>query len=660
MGQTNTRGRSRRLSLSVRLTLLVLFAALLPLAAVVGVNDYLARKTLVDQGRTALSTDAKAKVTLIDTYMRERLLDGQALATLPTAIAYLTCVTAPPGAAPAQLACDTLGTTYKDSSARALAVGIVRDSNYSLWNIYDVKGKLLLTSSPDGARAKPAVPAEDLEPVAQGKQRVSGVYYDPSSKRAFVRLYTPITPKPGQAQPVLGFLQATLNLDYIWNIVNGEQGANGKGSSAFITDENGIRVADANADNLFTAVEPLDAATQQQIASEQRFGGTSITQVRLPQVQASLATDDEEQRFEGIATPGSDTLYQFVRIRMSTVPWTYFVLSPDSTVTQVADAQVRISLLSAGVIAVLAVLIGLFFGRRTASPVQSSVGELQGAALALKSLASRQESSASEQHWVVDACRTGLDSIRYLSDAMNQAARRIIDASNWFSEYWDRLTEEQARRTVQHLVELAHYIDEAARRQQASNDRMDKAITVTMQVSDQLVSGAAAATQSADQLEQVVQDLQHVVGGRQQPSGMMGEMAPAAPSMAMVPAGTAAPHPMYADQYAPQSPYGQQAQYGQQQYNPMRAPSAPRRAPQSVRNAPSRNSPSRFNRNSSYGSELGNLYPDRAGEQGGYPQGNPPSRFGGRSQFGSPSRVMGDEWGAPAPAERRGGNWGER
>jgi hypothetical protein len=97
---------------------------------------------------------------------------------------------------------------------------------------------------------------------------------------------------------------------------------------------------------------------------------------------------------------------------------------------------------------------------------------------------------------------------------MNQAAKRIVDASNWFSDYWDRLNEDQVRRTVQHLLELAHYIDEGARRQQASNDRLGKAITVTDQVSDQLVAGAAAATESAEQLEQVVSNLQRVVGGR--------------------------------------------------------------------------------------------------------------------------------------------------
>jgi hypothetical protein len=259
----------------------------------------------------------------------------------------------------------------------------------------------------------------------------------------------------------------------------------------------------------------LSDKTKSEIASDNRFGSdTPVQELNLPTVGDSLSGDQQEQSFQSVASPGSQTEYQFVRIKLTTVPWSYFVLSPISTVTQVATDQVKNSLISAGVIAVLAILIGLFVGSRLAKPVQVSVDDLEGAALQLHGLASRQEQSAGEQHWVVDACQTGLESVRYLSDAMHQAARRIIDASNWFGDYWNRLTEEQARRTVQHLQELAHYIDEAARRQQMSSERLGKAITVTRQVSDQLVAGAGAANQSAEQLEQVVHDLHRVVGGR--------------------------------------------------------------------------------------------------------------------------------------------------
>ena len=644
MAEVNKRER-RRLPLSARLTLLVLFAALIPLAAVVGINDYLSRATLLNQGHAALSTDANAKATLVETYVHERLLDGQALASLPTAVGFLACAEIP--TPPPELACDTQSVLYKESSQRALAVGMVRDNNYSLWSIFDATGHVQLTSNATVQQGSPPPTQDDLNTVLkQGKQLVSAVYYDSATKHAFVRLYTPIEVTPGKPETVLGFLQATLRIDYIWNIVNGERGLNGDGSYAFMTDEHGIVIADPNQSDLFTAVGPLDAATQHQIASEKRFGATSNVQQRLlPGVETSLASTKSEDTFEGIAQPGVNTQYQFVRVRLSVpgvnVPWAYFVLSPVATVTRVADDQIRTSLLSAGVIAILAVLIGLIIGSRVTNPVRGSVSELQGASAALKELASRQENSASEQHWVVDACRTGLESIRYLSDAMNQAARRIIDASNWFNEYWDRLTEEQARRTVQHLVELAHYIDEAARRQQASNDRMDKAITVTQQVSDQLVSGASAANRSAGQLEQVVDELQHVVGGRRQPGAIPLAMPPSngrspEPVGAMMPAspmgGQRGPASQMGGQMmrAPQAPvhFGQMGPMGPMDNMGMgqRGPASQMGGPPSRRGAGSRsfrNSPSQFGPPDAYG--------------GAYPP------------AGRPSRAMpDDQWGAPA------------
>lgn len=527
-GRTRQR---RRLSLSVRLSLLVLLAALLPLAAVVGINDYLSRGTLISQGTTALTNDATAKASLIDTYLGERVADGQALANLPTAPAYLACVDSlalPPQQAAVvrqQALCDDpqFGQEFdQGSNCRALNVGLSRGiinkvQYYKSWSLFDARGDWLLQSGSATCPTSGAAPTpkEDYTQVMHDKSWISAVYYDPAGKYAYVNIYTPIVPNSASTT-VLGYLRATLKLDHIWDIVTGDSGdaGNGAGSYAFITDENGIRIADTHTTDLFTSVMPLDANTAQVIASEKRYGTSSPVAVdSLPAVQHSLNSSASTDSFQGPDTSGSNVPFRFARIQLTNVTWSYFALSPLSTVTSVADSQIRISLLSAAVIAILAILFGLIFGRGTTRPVRASAAELEGAAASLKTLASRQQSSAGEQQWVVDACKTGLESVRYLSDAMNQAAKRIIDASNWFNEYWDRLTEEQARRTVSHLNELARYIDEAARRQQASSERMGKAINVTMQVSDQLVHGANAAIQSSEQLEQVVRDLRHVVGG---------------------------------------------------------------------------------------------------------------------------------------------------
>lgn len=588
MSKSQGRARPRqRLSLSLRLSLLLLGAALLPLVAVMGITNYLARASLVDQGRTTLSTYASARVALLDSYLHERVLDGGALASLETVPELLACQELPAAQIPPALACDAASVQgYMASVARALVVGTHRDQNYTVWSMYDSTWHLLLSSDQQTmATGGTPVPQEDQTPVGQGKPWISAVYDDPKTNHAYIHIYYPIVPDirqpAGPTNPVLGALQATLRLDTVWSIVQdpGKLGANHDGSYAFVTDANGVRIADGRADQLFTSIMPLDPAAQQLISSEQRYGSASPVPVSsLPDVASQLAAPTAETSFQSIAVPGTKTIYQFDRIHLQTVPWTYFVLSPLSSVTKVADDQVRTSLLIAGVVALLAVLLGLLIGTRTAAPMQRSVADLRGASAALNALAAKQQNSASEQLWVVDACKTGLESVRYLSDAMHQAAHRVVEAGNWFGEYWDRLTEDQAQRTVHHLRELAQYIEEAARRQWASSERLDKAITVTTQVSDQLAGGAAAAAQSAGQLEDVVDQLRRVVGGRaaqdtpepedsrnvvpagrsygQQPgaaqralpapaspmNGYPGEMAPHAPSLYGTPAG---PHQPY-------------------------------------------------------------------------------------------------------------------
>ena len=527
---TRSQRRHNRLSLSFRFSLLMLLAALLPLVVVVGVNDYFARQTLIKQSSDALSADASSNASRIDDYIRERLLDGVALSSLDTAPKFLTCV---PQEAAAQQAiaqglpptlsadCATNFTSYGQSVGRALFVGTKRDDNYAEWDMFLPNGQLLLSSNPATQKAGLKLPPTDVAKVAAGHQWVSGVYFNTAQHFAFVRLYTPIFAVFPNQGGVQGFMAATLKLDKVWSIVAQGKSANGAGSLAFITDENGVRIATTDAADLFTAVQPLNAQTQGIIATQQLYGitgQTSVPVVNLPNIGKEMAGSSPQVLFQTSET--GEAPFQFVGEKLTSLPWTFFAASPLSTITAVATDQVRTSILSAAVVAVLAALLGLFIGSRTATPVEQSAGDLEGAVAILKSLAARQENSASEQHWVVDACKTGIEGVRYLTDAMNQAAKRIMMASNWFNDYWDRLTEEQVRATVQHLRELAAYIDEAARRQQASSDRLDKAITVTMQVSDQLLTGATEANQSAAQLEQVVRDLQHVIGGRQSAAAM--------------------------------------------------------------------------------------------------------------------------------------------
>jgi signal transduction histidine kinase len=76
---------------------------------------------------------------------------------------------------------------------------------------------------------------------------------------------------------------------------------------------------------------------------------------------------------------GQHSPFQAARWTTYTVPWTYFVVSPISTVALVADQQLQITLMVAAVILLLAMVLGVVAGRRFALPIMRSIQEQQRA-----------------------------------------------------------------------------------------------------------------------------------------------------------------------------------------------------------------------------------------------------------------------------------------
>ena len=67
-------GRRRRLSLSFRVSLLLMMAAIVPLLITLAYSELSSRPALITQANLAMQTDARTRVELIDSYLTERLL----------------------------------------------------------------------------------------------------------------------------------------------------------------------------------------------------------------------------------------------------------------------------------------------------------------------------------------------------------------------------------------------------------------------------------------------------------------------------------------------------------------------------------------------------------------------------------------------------------
>src|SRR5579883_808369 len=269
--------RGRRLSLSVRVSALLMLAAILPLIMAVAGSEFFTRPALTNQASAAMATDARTRVQLIDNYLSERILDAETLGQVPTVQLFLSLP-------PTKETQDSI-----NHALYALAAGIYRDKRYTTWALFDPQGHTRLyfpTTNIPQPHGQYLVPPEDLKAVDAGQTFISSVYYSPTGKKASVDIYSPIVTPTGHQ--LLGFIRASLNIDYIWNVVSSDLGANGAGSYAFLLDENGVRIADTDPSRLFHAVAPLSPSVERQIESEARYGNTDAVPVLADSTLAQI------------------------------------------------------------------------------------------------------------------------------------------------------------------------------------------------------------------------------------------------------------------------------------------------------------------------------------------------------------------------------------
>jgi hypothetical protein len=209
---------------------------------------------------------------------------------------------------------------------------------------------------------------------------------------------------------------------------------------------------------------------------------------------------------------GQSDMFQVTQRTLKVVPWTYFVLSPVSTVTAVANQQLFNTIIIAFVVLLVAALAGLIIGQFITRPILRSVERLRSNSEALKSLATTQQSAAAEQTWVVDSSQVGLQSVQYYTNATGIGARRLSDMGQPLIQNWDYQNVESMRHVISQMIQAAQYLEKAAHYQTASNQKLATAIKVTTQVNEQLASHSISTSDAASQLEQVVSELRKVVG----------------------------------------------------------------------------------------------------------------------------------------------------
>lgn len=495
--------RGLALSLSVRVSLLLVLATLLPLIITITSSELLSRPQLIAKANASMETDAQTHIQTLENYFSQPIIDVRSLSQSPSLVSYLK------GNANASI-----------EATNVLSTGYQHNTNYISWSLIDAQGVQRLfypvASHPHGQYFIPPDTKKQL--TAANNASISSDYYNPQGNALTVDIAEPVTVTDANAIQTLGYLRATLNINFIWNMIQSEKNANGEGSYAFIADENGVVIAHTDITKDFTAIASPTPDQQENIDTLERYG----KDIKIPVWPASTLSGKVNQQspFQ-LSLQQQQGEYQVIGLPVSVVPWTYFVLSPTNVVTSLADQQLfNIGVIGA-IVLLLAAVLGVVVGQRITSPVLRSVTQLQASSNILKDLASQEQVSIAQQAWVVEASKTGLTSINYYVDASQNATNRILMTGEILENRWSSLQPEERQRAIQQILVATHYIETALRQQKANGKKLSAALDLTQQVTDQLNISTEAASLAAEQMEQVVSQLQQVVG---QPGSARGEI----------------------------------------------------------------------------------------------------------------------------------------
>jgi hypothetical protein len=490
----------RALPLSIRISLWLIAAAILPLLLTLVISQVQARPMLINQANRALVTDAQTHAQIIDNYLSEKLLVLKSLDYTPVVEDYL--------ADPVKHKQD-IPTILENG----MAIQKLLDPDVTLITFFDPQGNMLLYYSVYNLKpqlhGKYMIPPEDAQQLATGQQFVSGVYYDPVTHQSTLDLYTPVYSTT--LNRLLGVVRDTLSLNNIWQIVNSENGVNGNGSYAFILDQYGVRVVDPQPRALFTSIAPLTSQLQQQIVDENLYGKTSAVPLLADATLSGVQSQKNPPSTFQEVPAGAQETFQVTRRALSSVPWTYYVLTPENEVVAVANQQLLIIVVIALAILVPVALVGWVVGKRISLPISRSVGSLVRNSEFLNQVSEGEERVASEQLWMVEAAKVGLKSQQYYTDASKAAAQRLNELG-WGLLHQREVDPQMLYYTINQMVKIGQYFERAIAYQEEANKKVAIAVKVTDEVAGQLASGAQSASEAANALDGIVQQLSNIIG----------------------------------------------------------------------------------------------------------------------------------------------------
>ncbi|MBD2041841.1 adenylate/guanylate cyclase domain-containing protein [Microcoleus sp. FACHB-672] len=353
--------QSRLYTLRTKLIVSFLVVALIPLSLLAVVNKHTTEAALRDNANQALFAAASQTATSIDAFINNNLNAVRVEAILPGLATYLS------------LPASERAGSAEQAMARATLRSLSRKDTVNIFSyaLLDLRGQNILDTYTPYIGQDESKSDYFTQPLKTGLPYVSTMRFSPTVA-GLVNLYfsSPVRNATGE---MIGVLRVSYNATVVQQLVSLQTGLAGSQSFAILLDEHYIHLAHGiRPASTFKSVVPLKPALFKQLQAEKRLPNLSSADelsTNLPDFEKGLKNASTQPYFKTQLTGTGDQINSIAVTPLKTQPWLAVFAQPQAVFLAPIQAQTRVALLLATIIAGAVTIVAFSIAQLLAKPI---------------------------------------------------------------------------------------------------------------------------------------------------------------------------------------------------------------------------------------------------------------------------------------------------
>jgi hypothetical protein len=187
---------------------------------------------------------------------------------------------------------------------------------------------------------------------------------------------------------------------------------------------------------------------------------------------------------------------------------------PLNTIDSLINRTTVELILIGSIIMVAGIIFALFFANTIITTLQRAARQVSGASERIGSISVQQASGAAQQVWAINAINQALQNFSDTAKDISQRTDQLALMGNQVLQRRAEIPPSQIDSILAYMTRSVRDISGSSRQQAAQYERMTGAMQAVIEIAEQVAGNSQQSTESAERLELVVRQLQHVVGVR--------------------------------------------------------------------------------------------------------------------------------------------------